>query len=100
MSSSPRRIGDSLPRIVSEAAPRTLLAEVQVVWPEACGEAIARCAEPVAERDGLVTVACDTGAWAQELELMQDQLLPRLGALVGEGRIRGLRFTADRSRHT
>ncbi len=65
----------------------------------ACGELIAANSEPVAERDGTVTIACATGAWAQELELMSDELLTRIGAVVGPDRVRRMRFTADLARH-
>ncbi len=94
-----RRLGDSLAKMIASDAPRTLLAETQTVWREACGEQIAAASEPVAERNGVVTIACESGAWAQELELMQEVLLSRLEAVVGEQRVEKLRFTADRSRH-
>ena len=97
--SRPRKLEGALERLVSERAPQTLLAEVQGTWPAACGEAIAANSEPVAERDGTVTVACASGPWAQELELMSDELTRRVGALVGEDRVRRLRFTADLARH-
>jgi predicted nucleic acid-binding Zn ribbon protein len=95
----PRKLGDSLARVVSARAPRTLLADVQAAWPRVCGATIAAASEPVAERDGRVTIACSSGAWAQELELMADPLRARLEAVVGENRIGALRFTADLSRH-
>jgi predicted nucleic acid-binding Zn ribbon protein len=95
----PRRLSNPLARVLRNQAPQTLLAEVQTAWPEACGEAIAAAAEPVAERDGKVTIACESGAWAQELELMGDLLKGRLEAIVGENRLTALRFTADLSRH-
>jgi predicted nucleic acid-binding Zn ribbon protein len=85
--------------VVAHGAPRTLLAEVQTAWPEACGATIAANSEPVSEREGTVTIACSTGAWAQELELMQDQLRARIEAIVGEERVQRLRFTADLARH-
>jgi len=63
-------------------------------------------AEPVAERDGVVTVACHTATWAQELDLLHSELLGRLNDVLrepksgaGAGPLRGLRFTADASRH-
>ena len=46
-----------------------------------------------------MTIACESGAWAQELELMGEALRARLEAIVGENRINSLRFTADLSRH-
>jgi len=97
--SGPRRLGGALERLAAEAAPQTLLAEVQSAWPGACGAVIAANAEPVAERDGLVTIACENGIWAQELELMGDELRSRIEATVGADRVRGMRFTADLARH-
>jgi predicted nucleic acid-binding Zn ribbon protein len=96
---APRKLDAALGRLVSERSPRTLLADVQTAWPRACGETIAANAEPVSERDGQVTIACATGAWAQELEMMGDELIARLEALVGPDRLRRLRFTADLARH-
>jgi predicted nucleic acid-binding Zn ribbon protein len=95
----PRRAGSALRDVLAESSPRTLLAAVQTAWPEACGEAIAAESQPVKERDGLVTVACRSSTWASELDLMQDALRERLDRLVGDGRIQGLRFTADAARH-
>lgn len=97
--SGPRRIGGSLREVVSDAAPETLLAAVQTVWREAAGETVARQAEPVGERDGVVTVACRSASWAQELDLLQDRLRARLNECLGDERVTGLRFTADAARH-
>jgi predicted nucleic acid-binding Zn ribbon protein len=67
---------------------------------------VAAQAEPVAERDGVVTIACRSATWAQELDLLQEELLSALnralsdtGDAPAEGGLRGLRFTADASRH-
>jgi predicted nucleic acid-binding Zn ribbon protein len=95
----PQRLGGALDRLVTEDAPQTLLAEVQAAWPRACGEAIAARSEPVSERKGTVTIACESGPWAQELELMGDLLRERIDAFVGAGRVEAIRFTADLSRH-
>lgn len=95
----PRRLGAALPRVVDRAAPRTLLGQVQTAWPEVSGPQISANAEPVAERNGVITIACASGAWAQELELMGDLLRARIESVVGEDRLTGLRFTADLSRH-
>jgi predicted nucleic acid-binding Zn ribbon protein len=74
-SRQPRRIADALPAVQRRAAPQTPLAAVQLAWPAAVGERIAKVAEPVAERGGRVTVACTSAVWAQELDLMQAQIL-------------------------
>ena len=46
------------------------------------GERFARAAEPVSERDGVVTVACESAVWAQELDLMSERVVeaPQRGA--------------------
>jgi predicted nucleic acid-binding Zn ribbon protein len=103
---APRRLGAALSSATRRARPKTLLAAVQEAWPQAAGEAVAAEASPVAERDGLVTVACRSATWAQELDLLQSELLERLNAAVSEGDpegpespVSGLRFTADAARH-
>ena len=97
--SQPRKLSDSLSDIVEGGVPLTLLAEVQTAWAQVCGPSIAAAAEPVGERRGVVTIACESGVWAQELELMGEVLRARLEVAVGENRIERLRFTADLSRH-
>jgi predicted nucleic acid-binding Zn ribbon protein len=77
---------------LEQAAPRTRLAAVQGAWERAVGEPVAAEAKPVAERDDEVTVACSDPVWAQELDLMQEQLIGRLRELLGEEAPRRLRF--------
>ncbi len=94
----PRRLSAALERVLDEGPP-TLLADVQRAWPDACGAAIATRAEPVSERAGTVTIACENGIWAQELELIGEQLRARLDERIGADRLVALRFTADLARH-
>jgi predicted nucleic acid-binding Zn ribbon protein len=95
----PRRAGAAFRHLVEGAAPQTPLAAVQAAWPRAAGEAVAAQAEPVAERDGEVTIACRSATWAQELDLLQDRLRKRLNEELGADSIKALRFTADGARH-
>jgi predicted nucleic acid-binding Zn ribbon protein len=99
---SPRRLSDALGSLRAEAAPATLLAAVQNAWPGTAGPAVAAEAEPVSERAGVVTVACRSATWAQELDLLGPQLLERLNAAIAESggpQVERLRFTADAARH-
>jgi len=80
---------------LSEAAPKTPLAALQVAWAEVVGERIAAVAEPVSERGGEATVSCIDSVWAQELDLMQGQLLERLRDRLGERAPRSLRFRVE-----
>jgi predicted nucleic acid-binding Zn ribbon protein len=74
------------------AAPKTGLASAQASWSEAVGPAIAEVTQPVSERAGTLTVECTNAMWAQELDLMQGQLLERLREALGEGAPRALKF--------
>jgi len=73
-------------------APATLLAQVQAAWKQVAGERMAAAAAPVSERDGVVTVACESGMWAQELELLGPDLLSRLETALGARSVTKLRF--------
>jgi predicted nucleic acid-binding Zn ribbon protein len=76
----------------AESQPATLLAAVQSVWTSAAGERIAREARPVRERDRVVTISCAAATWAQELDLLQMELLERLNRALAPRQISGLRF--------
>ena len=86
-----RALEDSVRRV----EPATLLARVQAVWPAAAGAGLAAAARPVREREGLVTVACESAVWAQELELLGPNLLASVHELLGPDggeRVTRLRF--------
>jgi predicted nucleic acid-binding Zn ribbon protein len=74
-------------------APPTLLAAVQRAWPQAAGEFAAH-AQPIRERDGVVTVACSAAVWASELDLMSELVVERLNAALGRPAVQRLRPTA------
>lgn len=92
---APRPATGALRAALRAAAPKTRLAAVQGVWEEAVGETVATAARPVSERDGAVVVACADSVWAQELDLMQGQLLERLGERLGESAPSTLRFRVE-----
>jgi predicted nucleic acid-binding Zn ribbon protein len=58
---------------------------------------VAAESEPVSERAGVVTVACRSAVWAQELELLAPDLLARLNGRLESGRVTRLRFVVGRS---
>ena len=80
---APRRLDAALAELTERLAPATTLARVQSGWPDAVGELIAAEAEPVSERDGVITVACRSAVWAQELDLLAPDLVERLNGLLG-----------------
>jgi len=77
--------------LAARVAPATLLADVQRIWPEVAGGLMAEQAEPVAEREGTVTLACSSSVWAQELELLGPGLVDAMNAALGAPRVTGLR---------
>ncbi len=95
---APRQASAAIRAARDLAAPRTGLAAVQAAWSGAVGERLAAVATPVSERAGTLTVECADAVWAQELDLMQAQLLERLRDELGERAPTALRFRANADR--
>jgi predicted nucleic acid-binding Zn ribbon protein len=95
---APRPAGEALRSALDLAAPKTPLAALQACWAEVVGERIAAVATPLSERAGEVQVSCADSVWAQELDLMQGQLLERLRERLGERAPRSLRFRVEGGR--
>jgi predicted nucleic acid-binding Zn ribbon protein len=93
---APRQAGKAFGVARDMAAPKTGLASVQAGWSGAVGAQIAEVAQPVSERAGTLTVECTNAMWAQELDLMQGQLLERLREALGEGAPKTLKFRVAR----
>ncbi|HUA74865.1 MAG TPA: DUF721 domain-containing protein [Solirubrobacteraceae bacterium] len=88
---SPRPLSAALDGLTTTLAPATTLARVQEAWERVTGPAIAAAARPTAEREGVLTVTCEAAVWAQELTMMQADLLGRLNAELGSHELDSLR---------
>ena len=88
---APRPLALAIGVLADRLAPDTLLAEVQSTWAQATGDAVARAAQPTAEREGVVTVTCQAAVWAQELDLLGPALVERINAAIGRRAVRSLR---------
>jgi predicted nucleic acid-binding Zn ribbon protein len=88
----PRPAATAIRTALEHAAPKTRLAAIQAAWATAVGEGVAEVAEPVSDRDGAIVVSCADSVWAQELDLMQEQLLSRLREVLGDQAPESLRF--------
>jgi predicted nucleic acid-binding Zn ribbon protein len=93
---APRQAGEAFRVARDLAAPKTGLASAQANWAAAVGAQIAEVARPISERSGTLTVECTNAMWAQELDLMQSQLLERLREALGEGAPETLKFRVAR----
>jgi predicted nucleic acid-binding Zn ribbon protein len=89
---SPHALGETIRQLRDQAQPATLLAAVQASWRTAVGDHIAEQAWPVRDRDGVITVECRAATWAQELDLLQDELVERVNSQLGEARVSRLRM--------
>lgn len=69
------------------------LAAVTDAWPAAVGAAIARAAWPQRiSRDGVLHVATTSSTWAHELTLLQEEIVAKLEAALGDEAPPSLRF--------
>jgi predicted nucleic acid-binding Zn ribbon protein len=89
---APRQASSAIRAARERAAPRTGLAAAQAAWSQAVGERVAAVTIPVSERAGTLTIECTDGVWAQELDLMQEQLLERLREVLGDEAPETLKF--------
>jgi predicted nucleic acid-binding Zn ribbon protein len=67
-------------------------------WPQIVGRVVAAHSEAEGVRDGVLMVATDTAAWAQELQMRQRELLALVARQVGAGVIREIHFRSGRRR--
>jgi predicted nucleic acid-binding Zn ribbon protein len=56
------------------------------------GAKVAAEARPTREREGTITVECRAATWAQELDLLQDELIAKLNGALAAPRVRRLRL--------
>ena len=88
----PRPIAEAVARVTAQAAPATTIARLQREWEAVAGPVIAAEAEPTSERGGVVTVACKSAVWANELELLAPGLIEGLNEALGAPAVGSLRF--------
>ena len=95
---APRQASTAIRTARDRVAPRTGLAATQTAWAGVVGEQLAAVATPVSERSGTLTIEVADTVWAQELDLMQAQLLERLRGELGELTPSALRFRVNSDR--
>ena len=96
---APKPFAPALERVAADVMPATLIAEVQSVWSRAAGPSLSAVATPVSERDGVVTIACGSAVWAQELDLLAERLTDALNDALGRPAVRRLRAVATPRPH-
>jgi hypothetical protein len=87
------RIGDTVRRELGRFGTAGEMADVVEAWPGAVGDTIAANAWPARlTRDRTLHVNTGSSAWAFELGQLENEILPRLRAALGEDGPRRLRF--------
>lgn len=66
--------------------------ELQSLWARAAGGQIAANTRVRSLRGGVLTVTCESGAWACELRLSSDDLTGRINGLEPPEKVREIRF--------
>ncbi|HEX4564077.1 MAG TPA: DUF721 domain-containing protein [Solirubrobacteraceae bacterium] len=79
---APRSLASALEDLAADLAPASVLGRVQTVWERATGATIAASASPVAEREGVLTVLCESSVWAQELEMLSPDVIESLNSAL------------------
>lgn len=90
----PRGLDDVLDRLSRTMGWSSPLAksELLVSWPRLVGDEVASHTDPVSVEDGLLTVKCDSTAWAQQLRAMRNVVLEQIAAEHPQAGIESVRF--------
>jgi hypothetical protein len=70
----------------------TWMVRLSLEWPGIVGPILSGNTAPVKLRNGILTVLVRNHSWAQELQLQKPVLIRRIAAVLGEERIRDIRF--------
>jgi len=90
----PTPLGEALGEFLKESGLAERIEEAAIVpeWDERVGEAIARVTRPTRVAQGTLFVAVRSSPWLMELNMMKGEIIRRLNAGRGRGRIEEIRF--------
>ncbi len=90
----PQPLGRLVSRLVTDRGwnESVTTARVFAQWARLVGEDVAEHAQPVALKDGELTVRASSTAWATQLRLLQGKLLHKIAAGVGNGVVKRMRI--------
>lgn len=90
----PRGIDDILDGLTSRLGWNSSLAKADLLasWAQLAGAETALHSEPVGIEDGILTVRCDSTAWATQLRLMRGQITTSIAQRFPEAGIESVKF--------
>lgn len=90
----PGRAGDALAALTRDAGwdPQLAREDLVLQWEDLAGAETAQHAQPVALADGILTVQCDSTAWAKNLQLMRGEIVTQLLRRFPDAGVHSVRF--------
>jgi predicted nucleic acid-binding Zn ribbon protein len=90
----PRGIEDILDNLTNRLGWTSSLAKADLIgsWAELVGVETAEHSTPVGSEDGLLTVECDSTAWATQLRLMRGQITTSIAQRFPDAGIESIKF--------
>jgi predicted nucleic acid-binding Zn ribbon protein len=90
----PKGVGDVLGALTSQLGWDSPLAQSDLVanWKELAGEETANHSSPVAIEQGVLSVQCESTAWATQLRLMRVDIMTHIAQRYPEAGIESIRF--------
>lgn len=91
----PSDLGDVLDSVTRTLGWTSPLArgELLTAWPELVGSDIAAHSEPAGIDDGVLTVQCDSTAWATQLRIMRGEILTTILRRYPDAEVSSIRFS-------
>ena len=90
----PHGLGDVIDGLASKMGWTSPLARSELLssWPEIVGSETAEHSEPAGIDEGVLTVRCDSTAWATQLRLMRGQITTTIAQRFPDAGIESVRF--------
>lgn len=90
----PRGLGDVVDSLTRQLGWTSPLAQSELLssWSEICGADTAEHSVPAGIEEGVLTVRCDSTAWATQLRLMRVEVMTRIATRYPDAGIQSVRF--------
>ena len=93
-SADPHGLGDVIDGLAASMGWTSPLARSELIasWSEIVGDETSAHSEPIGVEDGVLTVRCDSTAWATQLRLMRTQVTTTIAVRFPAAGIQSVRF--------
>lgn len=90
----PRELGSIMDALTNQLGWNSPLAQSELIasWSELVGEDTAEHSSPVGAENGVLTVRCESTAWATQLRIIRNELLKHIAQRFPDADINSIRF--------